>query len=117
MKDQYKVAAALEQRFNQLQAELDTAIELATDAIATQSNGKVAEFDTSQEEIRVGEFETLIDGYPLVEAVRVKDGTLYLKLELLEDFEPIQELYSLSLGDKVEILKALIDILHNEKDK
>jgi hypothetical protein len=117
MKGQYNYqAAAMYKKLQQVENELDRLITIAADNIFSNATHETATIALSDYGVRVGAFETLIDGYPLVEAIMLEEGTISLKPELVEDFEPLSSFTTLTLYDKVAILEALENIIKENKD-
>ena len=102
-----KQAEILKNRWNMLNREIETQLYATARSLQRDSTKQVLIYDVADYGIRVGTFESLINGYPLLESIQIWNEGIFLKLELLQDYEPLSGISTFSTVDKIEILKLL----------
>lgn len=76
-------------------------------AHALRSEKESIELKVGHYDVRIGDYEPIVNGYPLLESIQVTTEGLFVQLELIEEYAALGEITTLSIPDKIEILKIL----------
>lgn len=105
MVNRTRSADELQDRYEDLEAELDRSIAQAAQFLSRPMPDSIV-INLKGSDITVGAFDPVLNGCPELEVIVVVDSQVRVKLEMQELF-PLSELYTLSFLDKVEILRHL----------
>lgn len=99
-------AASLIEKLKKVAEQTDSKLSEATQYLLFLNGSKPMIIELEDDTLRIGEFETLINGYAALERIGITEDKLLLETELMDCLMPITQ-FDLSIHDKLSLLEVL----------
>jgi hypothetical protein len=97
----------LEEKYAAFLRELDNQISQAGTALLQTADEPSFQINLEEDGLLVGEFETLLNGYPALDSILIEKGIILVRVELYEGYRLFEGFTSFSITDKLAILKVI----------
>jgi hypothetical protein len=97
----------LDEAYSTLIIELEYQIRQAGDALLQAMEKPFFQIDLDEGELFVGEFDTLLNGYPFLKQILIEPDKVLLHIELIEGTHPLEDFDTLTVPDKLAILELI----------
>jgi hypothetical protein len=87
--------------------ELERQTRLAANALLQAAGELTFQIDLGDESLLVGEFEPLLNGYPLLDSIQIGHAKILVHVELNDGYQPLEDFTTFSFADKLAILEVI----------
>jgi hypothetical protein len=96
-----------DKRYSTLYADVQDQIRLAAAALLQVVNMPSFQLDLGLNSLLVGDYEPALQRHPLLYSILIRDGSVLVQVELVEDYQPFDHFDSFDLADFLSLLAVI----------